>query len=57
MRYELSVISKATGYTSLTHYKTLAQVKKENADYIVDNSFAVQIWDTSKKDYILLQRA
>jgi len=55
LRFKVTRISRATGYTGHYNYATLKQAEKEMYNYIHNDSYAVQIWDRKKQDFILWQ--
>ena len=56
-RFEVTRISRTTGFSTCLPYESLNKAKKDMYNEINDSSYAVQIWDNCKEDFVLFQQA
>jgi len=54
-RFEVTQISKSTGYSDEANYDSLSRLQKDYHSAINDPSYAVRIWDRKIQDYVLWQ--
>jgi hypothetical protein len=56
-RFEVKRVSRSTGFSNHDEFETIEKAKFVYNESINDPSYAVQIWDKKKSDFVLYQFA